>query len=95
MSDNYTRNSFERGSRISHSYIINDDEVKEYLNNCEIPVEVDKVELNESLIHDIQYPESNSIEFIITVDGESTTIPVKKNFPFFINYLFTVWISPY
>lgn len=81
MSDNYTKNSFERGSRISHSYIINDDEVKEYLNNCEIPVEVDKVELNESLIHDIQYPESNSIEFIITVDGESTTIPVKKTFP--------------
>lgn len=81
MSDNYKNNSFERGSRISHSYIINDEEVKEYLNNCEIPIEAENIELNSSLIYDIEYPETNSIEFIVTVDGENTTIPVKKTFP--------------
>ncbi|WP_422860655.1 hypothetical protein ACOKFD_07440 [Flagellimonas sp. S174] len=76
-----SNNSFERGSRISHSYIINDEEVKEYLNNCEIPVESENVVLNESLKHNIRYLQKNSIEFIVTVDGESTTIPVKKSFP--------------
>ncbi|WP_066439314.1 hypothetical protein [Chryseobacterium sp. CCH4-E10] len=81
MSNEYTNNSFERGSRISHSYIINDEEVKRYLNNCEIPVESENVELNDALKYDIVYPEENTIEFIVAVDGESTTIPVKKTFP--------------
>lgn len=81
MSSEYTNNSFERGSRISHTYIINDEEVKQYLNNCEIPVEAEDVELNDALKYDIVYPEENTIEFIVAVDGESTTIPVKKTFP--------------
>lgn len=81
MSNNNLNNSFERASRISHSYIINDDEVKEYLNNCEIPVEAEDVELSDALKYNIDYPEKNTIEFIIAVDGESTTIPVKKSFP--------------
>lgn len=81
MTTDFTNNSFERGSRVSHSHIINDDEVKDYLNNCKIPVESEDVVLDESLKYDIIYPETNSIEFIIAVDGESTTIPVKKSFP--------------
>lgn len=81
MVEDYKNSSFERGSRISHSYIINDEEVKQYLHNCEIPVEAEDVELNEALKHNIVYPETNTIEFIVAVDGESTTIPVKKTFP--------------
>lgn len=81
MSNEYTNNGFERGSRISHSYIINDEEVKQYLNNCEIPVEAEDVELNDALKYDIVYPQKNTIEFIVAVDGENTTIPVKKSFP--------------
>ena len=76
-----SKNTFERGSRISHSYIVNDDEVKKYLSECEIPVETKDVKLNESLKHNITFPEVNTIEYIIAVDGESTTIPVKKRFP--------------
>lgn len=81
MAENNSGGSFERSSRISHSYIINDDEVREYLNNCKIPVSVEDVELNSSLVHNITYPEISTIEHIITVDGEKTTIPVKKTFP--------------
>ncbi len=81
MEADSTNASFERGSRISHSYIINDDEVKEYLGNCEIPVESENVELDKSLIHNIVYPQTNTIEYIVAVDGENTTIPVKKSFP--------------
>ncbi len=81
MSNDHANNSFERGSLIAHSYIINDEEVKQYLNSCEIPVEAEDVDLDKSLKHDIIYPETNTIEFIVAVDGESTTIPVKKSFP--------------
>ena len=81
MANDYTNFSFERGSRISHSYIINDEDVKQYLNNCEVPVEGKDVKLNDALKHDIIYPGTNTIEFIVAVDGESTTIPVKKSFP--------------
>lgn len=81
MANDYTGNDFERGSRISHSYIINDEEVKKYLTNCEIPVEGENVDLNESLKFDIVYPMKNTIEYIIAVDGESATIPVKTRFP--------------
>jgi len=81
MEQDFTGNSFERGSRISHSHIINDDEVKNYLNNCEIPVEGEDVDLDRSLIFDVDYPTSNSIDFVIAVDGENITIPVKKRFP--------------
>jgi hypothetical protein len=81
MSENHQGGTFERGSRISHSHIINDEEVKEYLSNCTIPVEAEDVELNPKLLHDIVYPLNNSIDYIIAVDGEETTIPVKKSFP--------------
>jgi len=81
MSEDYTGASFERASRISHSHIINDEEVKEYLSNCTIPVEAEDIELNPKLVYDIVYPQNNTIEFIIAVDGEQTTVPVKKSFP--------------
>lgn len=72
---------FERLNKTAHSFIINDDKVKEYLENCKIPVEVENVTLDKSLLHKIEYPQTNSIEFIITVDGTIDTIPVKKTFP--------------
>lgn len=81
MANDYSSNNFERSSRISHSYIINDEEVKLYLNNCEIPIEAEDISLNEGLKYSIVYPKTNRIEFIVAVDGESTTIPVKKSFP--------------
>jgi hypothetical protein len=81
MSEIKNGGSFERGSRISHSHIINDEEVKEYLSKCTIPVEAEDVELNPKLRYDIVYPLENSIEYIIAVDAEETTIPVKKSFP--------------
>lgn len=73
--------NFERGSKISHSFIINDEDVKKYLKSCEIPVDGEDVDLNPSFVHDIQYPDNNRIEYIISVEGEDSTIPVKKSFP--------------
>lgn len=72
---------FERESRTSHSYIIRDEEVQAYLNNCTIPASARNVELNAAHKYTVNYPEGNSIEFIIAVDGESTTLPVNAGFP--------------
>ena len=72
---------FEPESRTSHIYIINDDEVKKYLEECTIPAAAKDVNLNQSLIHEIPYPDSKFIDFYIAVDGESTTIPINEGFP--------------
>ena len=80
----YNSNSgkpFEYASKIAHSHIINDEQVQEYLNNCEIPIEAKDVDLDQSNVYEINYPSENSIENIIAVDGGYTTIPVKKSFP--------------
>lgn len=74
-------NKFQRLGQTAHNYIINDNEVKKYLNDCEIPVEMENVELDPSLIHNIEHPENNSIEYIIACDSSLTTIPIKKSFP--------------
>jgi hypothetical protein len=81
MSNFASNGNFERESRTSHTHIINDEEVKKYLNNCTIPAHAENVKLNESLIYDITYPDSKSIDFYIAVDGENTTLPVNKGFP--------------
>jgi hypothetical protein len=81
MSNFASGGKFERESRISHTYIINDDEVKEYLNHCTIPAHANNVKLNESLTYEIPQPDHQSIDYFITVDGESTTVPVNKGFP--------------
>lgn len=81
MSEKYVGANFERSSLISHSHIINDEEVKAYLENCFIPAEGINVDIDPSLIYDIVYPLQNGIEAIIAVDGEKTTIPVKRKFP--------------
>ena len=72
---------FQRAGNIAHSFIINNEEVQKYLKNCIIPIEAENVELNKNLICDIDLPIENSIEHIVTSDGEKTVIPVKKTFP--------------
>lgn len=81
MSEFSTGGKFEKESRTSHTYIINDEEVKKYLEHCTIPAHAKDVSLNESLKYDIPYPDDCSIDYYITVDGEDTRIPVNKGFP--------------
>ncbi|RLJ73664.1 DNA double-strand break repair nuclease NurA [Pedobacter alluvionis] len=71
----------ELASKSSHSHIINDEEVKSFLQQCAYPKSADQVALAENLVHTISYPDQNPIEHIIAVDGGYTSIPVKKTFP--------------
>lgn len=72
---------YELASKSSHSYIINDEEVQTFINNCEYPKDVEQVKLKESLLFDVDYPQKNQIEHIIAIDGSYSTVPVRKTFP--------------
>jgi hypothetical protein len=71
----------EYASKSSHSHIVNDQDVKEFLSSCEYPKSVEEVVLNRALVIQLQYPDENPIEHIIAMDGSYTTVPVKKTFP--------------
>lgn len=80
-SSKYGKRPDELASKSSHSYIINDAEVKAFMNECEYPKSKDDIILDPSLIITIDYPETNPIHHIIAIDGSYSTVPVKKTFP--------------
>lgn len=71
----------ELASKSSHSHIINDEEVKAFVNNCEYPKEASEITLDPALLVNIVYPDTNPIEHIVAMDGGYSTVPVKKTFP--------------
>jgi hypothetical protein len=71
----------ELASKSSHSHIVNDEQVKTFLEGCEYPKSVEEVELDRALVIKVDYPDENPIEHIIAMDGGYSTIPVKKTFP--------------
>ena len=77
----YGRRPMEEASKSSHSYVINDEEVKQYLEACNMPKTADEVAINPKYLHDIEYPERNAIENIIAIDGGYQNVAVKKTFP--------------
>lgn len=80
-SSKYDKRPFELASKSSHSYIINDKDVKAFISECEYPKSKDDITLDPSLIVTIDYPEKNPIQHIIAIDGSYSTVPVKKTFP--------------
>lgn len=45
---------FEYASKISHRHIIADNDIQQYIHECVIPFEGKDMELNPSLLHDIE-----------------------------------------
>ncbi len=75
------KRGFELASKASHSFIVNDKEVQEFLSNCEYPKSKEEIELNPALVIDVDYSKTNGIKHIIAVDAGYTTVPVKRTFP--------------
>jgi hypothetical protein len=71
----------ELASKSSHSHIINDEQVKAFISDCEYPKTVEDVELDPALLVKIEYPDKNPIVYIIAMDGGYSTVPIKKTFP--------------
>lgn len=68
-------------SKASHSQIINDTHIQEFLKGCKFPKKPDpeEVETNE-IVRAIDRVDLG-VKHILTVDGSYTTVNVKKNFP--------------
>lgn len=76
----YSNKPFERASKTSHTNIINDLAVKEFLSKCRIPLynDVDDNENPEIILGDLAI---NPIRNIITIDGGYTNVAVREAFP--------------
>lgn len=75
------RRPMERASKSSHSHVINNEEVKRFLEMCDLPKTSDQVELASQYLHPVQYPRHNPIENIVAADGGWRMVPVRKSFP--------------
>lgn len=82
VSRNSNKKSFESANKANHTHVINDDEVKTYLSNCEFPKDMDEIDLaKDGILVDYEDPVDNPIKIIIAVDGGYTEVEPKKTFP--------------
>ena len=77
----HSNKPFERASKISHTNIINDPYVKEFLGKCKIPPFYDDIDDNDVNFLTLGELSSNPIKNIIAIDGGYTDVKVKENFP--------------
>lgn len=78
-----SRKASEVAHKTNHSYVINDPEVRQFLEDCEnIPKEVNPDDLKDSkYVLDFEELSHNPITNIIAVDGGYTEVDVQKTFP--------------
>jgi len=72
---------FEHASRTSHTHILNDDAVQKFLSRCVLPKKAEDIDFNVCDSRKINSPEGDDIQFIVAIDGGSTTAVVQKEFP--------------
>jgi hypothetical protein len=70
----------ELASKSAHSHVINDPEVKKYLEGCRLPQSVEDIKLDEDVLHKVE-DRPNPITHVIAIDGGTTEVPVKQSFP--------------
>ncbi len=71
----------EYASKSSHSNIINDSDVLDYLNNCIMPKTSQQINIPKSISTILKIPTQTVIKHIIAFDGGYTEVIVKNNFP--------------
>ncbi len=71
----------EYASKTSHGYIIQDPEVSEFLDKCNLPKMADDVDVPTNLQFSLDALESNPIKHIVAVDGGRSEVFVRKDFP--------------
>lgn len=71
----------EYASKASHIHIVNDATVVEYLRNCDLPKEVNEIDLTGHIIHECPEDTINPIKHVFAIDGGYTEVPVRSKFP--------------
>lgn len=77
----FSNKPFELASKSSHTNIINDGVVREFLLKCKIPPYHEEVEDRDIKLHFLEEQSENKIKNIITIDGGYTNVSVKEDFP--------------
>ena len=80
-SNKFGRRPMEVASKSSHSHIIRDPDVQDFLNHCDLPKEAVDVELPSDQLVDFIPPDKNPIKHVITIDGGYTEVAVRTQFP--------------
>lgn len=71
----------EFASKASHSFIINDKTVNDFLCKCNLPKKVEEIKYDYASCLKLDFIEGNPIEHIITIDGGYSDIFIKEEFP--------------
>jgi hypothetical protein len=71
----------EYASKSSHTNLIKDKSIVDFLNKCSLPKKAEDIEMNEHQIIEIKELTKNPIKSIIAIDGGYTEIQIKKEFP--------------
>lgn len=71
----------EYASKSSHSYVVKDEAVKEFLSRCDMPPRAEDVTFSGRQQMFFEATTHNPIRFIIAVDGGYNEVPVRVEFP--------------
>jgi hypothetical protein len=71
----------EYASKSSHTNLIKDKSIVDFLNKCSLPKKAEDIEMGEHQIVEIKELNKNPIKSIIAIDGGYTEIQIKKEFP--------------
>jgi len=71
----------EYASKSSHSNIIQDPKVVEFLGKCNLPKSSEGIDIPSGLFLDLPEMATNPIKHIVAVDGGYTEVAIKKDFP--------------
>jgi hypothetical protein len=81
MAYNSGKRPFELANKGGHLDVIKDPQVKQFLDNHELPSDDSSINLDPNLLVNVNYDVKNWIEYVIAVDGGDTTVPAKNKFP--------------
>ncbi len=79
--NDYSNKPFERASKTSHTNIINDSEVQNFLSKCKIPPYHEDVDDKDIELHMLEEIDKNPIKNIIAIDGGYTNVFIKEDYP--------------
>ena len=71
----------ENASKSSHSYIVNDPTVRDFLCKCDLPKTAVDISLPQVLKLKIDNVDKNPINYVIAIDGGYSEVFVRKEFP--------------
>ena len=77
----YSNKPFESASKISHTNIINDKKVQNFLSKCRIPPYYKEINSEDFKFQLFENLSENPIKNIITIDGGYTNIYINEDYP--------------